>query len=126
MRTIRKLDYRTLDEVNGDLAARLGEEFAFGVAVSFPDGPVPGEGGAAALVIDLDHQGLDPAGRARLVGGLSTRPLPGPVALHSYSLQAEEVEALRGNGVLVSRRLDSELFRRLAEVIDGTGRGAAA
>jgi hypothetical protein len=81
---------------------------------------------AAGLVIDFDHLALTPLERALFVRRLYPMVLPLPEAVRSYNLEVEEIEALEAKGVLVLRRLEPDLFHRLAEAIDACEGGDAA
>jgi len=65
---------------------------------------------ASGLVIDLDHLGMTPVERGQLLDRLFVKLLPYPVAVIGNNLETEQVEALRANGVFVSRRLEPMLF----------------
>jgi rhodanese-related sulfurtransferase len=116
----------SIDQVNASLGQDLGEAAGLDVQTLFPkDGLFPDD--ADGLIIDLDHVGMTPLERAQFVYRLNMTLLPYPVAVHSYNLEAEQIEALEARGVLVFRRLELALFRRLARAIaDGKGGDAAA
>src|SRR5262249_13415492 len=107
---------RTTDEVNRDLIRLWCDEFGLTFQLSYPkDVLFPAD--ADGLYLDLDHQGLTPFERELLVRRLCLTLLPYPVALTSYDLEPETSDALQAHGVLVGRRLDRTLIRKLAEVI---------
>jgi hypothetical protein len=114
---------RTIDEVNGNLAQFWCDELRLTCQASFPREilfPTDGDG----LVIDLDSLGLTPAERLQLAQQLCRTLLPYPVALSSYDLEPEMIGALQAVGVLVSRRLDRDLFERLAGAIEAKSEAA--
>jgi hypothetical protein len=71
----------------------------------------------AGLAIDLDHLGMDAKERAAFVRRLAIVPLPYPVAVASYDLDAEMKRALKAQGVLLFRRVGRHLFHELAKAI---------
>jgi hypothetical protein len=71
----------------------------------------------AALAIDLDQLGMDAKERAAFAERLGLVPLPYPVAVASYDLDAEMKRALKARGVLVFRRIGRHLFHELAKAI---------
>ena len=70
------------------------------------DGPT--DGGFDCLLYDLDC--LPPQMAREVLAEMLACSLPRPVALHSYNLDDSQVEALRSNGVFVSRQLEAELL----------------
>jgi hypothetical protein len=122
----RTVFHLSIDEANLDLGRGWGAEAGLDMQTLFPkDWLFPAE--ADGLVIDLDHLCLTPFERAQFARQLCVSTLPYPVAVTSYNLEAEEIEALEAKGVLVVRRLDRALFGRLAEAINASrGRDAAA
>jgi hypothetical protein len=107
--------YLTTDEVNLDLALRVAEEcnLAFD-AVSFQE-PLS-DGRFDAVIYDWDY--LPPDKRRELLAQLLSGPLAQPLALHSYNLSQEEVDALRGQGAIVSRHLASAVLRELRRAVN--------
>jgi hypothetical protein len=104
------LAYLSHDEVNIDLTRRLAP--AAGVHVC----PVFAKDAAAAgpfdaILYDLDS--LPPAERELALRWLLLGPLPWPTAVHSYHLGWNEVQALRGRGVGVSRLLHTRVVAGL-------------
>jgi hypothetical protein len=100
--------YLTLDEVNAQHAIRLGTRC--GQTVSLVDLRSPDLIHEAYLILDLDH--LPAEEHPRLFGLLLPRT-GGKVAVHAYHLPAEIIRDLMRAGVVVRRRLDATLFRRL-------------
>jgi hypothetical protein len=102
--------YLSIDEVNRALAERLAAAGGDVLCVLEPRDPAS-LGNGAARVYDLDS--LPPRLRASVLADLRAAPPPMPAAVHSYSLEDEDVEALSRNGVVVVRRLGLKLFRAL-------------
>jgi hypothetical protein len=103
--------YLTGDEVNADLAGRMAEDCGATLCLlSFNDAPVDGR--FDAVVYDLDYS--PPPWREATLAKLVAGPSAIPVAVHSFNLEASQVEALYGNGVEVYRRLDRLVFQNLA------------
>jgi hypothetical protein len=101
--------YLTLDEVNARLAIRLGRRC--GQDVHLVDLRSPDLGREPFLVIDLDY--VPPSEHERLFKLL---PLPaGRLAVHGNNLPADTVRRLARAGVVVRRRLDMSLFRKLRD-----------
>ena len=103
--------YLTTDEVNQDLAMLMAEECGQALCLlSLSHAPPNGEFDAA--VYDLDHL---PAQRQQaILGEMLAGRAAHPVAVHSYNLEDDCVEALRRQAVTVYRTLQSEVFRELA------------
>src|SRR5437764_786174 len=121
----RNVFHLSTDPTNGRLGQRWGEAAGLHVQTLFPkEGLFPAD--ADGLVIDLDHLGLTPLERALFVRRLYLAVLPYPVALVSYDLEPEMIEALQVRGVLVFRRLDLAVLDRLARAIDVARGGDAA
>jgi hypothetical protein len=101
--------YLTLDEVNAHLAIRLGRRC--GQDVHLVDLRSPDLGRQPFLVIDLDY--VPTSEHERLFKML---PLPaGRLAVHGYNLPADTARRLARAGVVVRRRLDLSLFRKLRD-----------
>ena len=100
--------YLTLDEVNAHHAVLLGSRC--GQAVHLVDLRSPDLIHEPFLILDLDH--LPAEEHPRLFGLLLPR-LTGRLAAHSYHLPAETARELIRAGVVLRRRLDATLFRRL-------------
>src|SRR6516225_9521366 len=114
-----------IDPFENNLAQCCGEAAGLDVQTLFPkDGLFPT--GADGLVVNLNYLGLTPLERAEQVRRLHLALLPYPVAVSSYDLEPETVAALQAKGVLVCRRLDRDLFDRLAKAIDAHKGGDAA
>jgi len=104
--------YLSLDEVNQDLAQRLVAAVGGTLDVlSFRDAAPNGQ--FDAVVYDLDSLPVDR--RHAIVANLQAGPVSGPVAVHSYNLRGRQARALRGQGVLVSKRLRPALFAVLTQ-----------
>jgi hypothetical protein len=123
--TQRTLTYRTTDPVHAALAAELAGWHNLAVEISFPRDRLPQDGEADGLVYDLDYLGLDTQGWQELFGQLAGTPNAIPTAVHGFRLEEREAEALRRNGVVVSRRLDELLVAELVARILGTDPPAA-
>ncbi len=100
--------YLTLDEVNAQHAIDLGARC--GHAVDLVDLRGRDLVHEPYLILDLDH--LPAEEQPRLFGLLLPRT-GGKIAVHAYHLPAETIRDLLRAGVVVRRRLDATLFRRL-------------
>src|SRR5260370_10311817 len=90
--------YLTTDEVNQDLAMLMAEECGQALCLLSLSHARP-DGEFDAAVYDLDHL---PAQRQQaLLGEMLASPAAHPVAVHSYNLEDEWVEALRSQAVAV-------------------------
>jgi hypothetical protein len=100
--------YLTLDEVHARQALRLGRRC--GQEVHLVDLRSPDLGRAPFLVLDLDYvpRAQQPRLFDRLLPGLAGR-----LAAHSYNLSIAAARRLARAGVVVGRRLDVALLRRL-------------
>jgi hypothetical protein len=105
-----RIAYRTLDDVNRDLATRLAARAGIDVLS-------PGIGECVesfdAVVYDLDHLPTD--FRDRLLSELASGQLTQVVGVHSYNLTDGQRRALRRRGICVRRRLGKVLMSRLLE-----------
>jgi hypothetical protein len=111
--------YLTLDEVCQDLAQRLAG--AHGVeldVLSFRDAAPNGQ--FDAVLHDLDSLPADR--REAILSDLLAGPAPGPVAVHSYNLRGSQIKALRTRGVLVTRRLNPQVFVLLRRAVENRAR----
>ena len=88
------------DEVNQDVAHRLGSERGLAVQVRHLKEGLP-DGDCRALVVDLDSVAPDRRALQRLVKELSGRPHDYPVAAFGYHLGEDQVRDLRVAGVEV-------------------------
>ena len=105
-----RIAYLTTDEVNEQLAVDLANECGASLHVlSLRDSPPDGE--FDAVLYDLDY--FPTPQRQKLLSDLLAGPSPHRVALHSYNLEEYQIDALRGNGIAVHRRLGSEIFQLL-------------
>jgi plasmid stability protein len=104
-----KIAYLSTDEVNQDLAARLAADCRVVLDPVLPRDPAP-NGEYDAVVYDLDSWPQPERGEvlSRLANDTHHA-----VAVHSYSLEDDQVEAFRGQGASVHRRLDAEIFKVL-------------
>ena len=100
--------YLTLDEVNAHRAIQLGSRC--GQAVHLVDLRSTALVHEPVLILDLDHLPAEEA--ACLLQRLLARPGL-KLGAHAYHLPAETVRQLVRAGVVVRRRLDATLFRRL-------------
>jgi hypothetical protein len=105
-----KIAYLSTDEVNQDLAERLAAKSRVGLDLVSPRDPAP-NGEYDAVVYDLDS--WPQPQRAEVLSRLGNGRTLHAVAVHSYSLDEDQVEALRAQGVFVHRRLDAEVFEVL-------------
>jgi hypothetical protein len=106
--------YFTTDEVNEWVAERLATECGMTLCSMFLKGR-PVEEEFDALLFDWDF--LPTAWREEAFTMLMTRPLDCPVAVHSYQLPENQVEALRAKGVQVRERLHRTLFHELFRAV---------
>jgi hypothetical protein len=104
--------YLSTDEVNRALASQLAEGLGISLyLLSLHDGPP--DGAFTGALYDLDY--LPRERRQEVLKELlAQRPLH-PVAIHSYNLEQEQVDKLRQNGVVVSTRLEPEVFAGLLQ-----------
>jgi hypothetical protein len=109
-RTTVRVAYLTTDEVNQELALQLAAGLGVDLCVLSPRDPA-GLESFAGVLYDLDY--LPESRRREILADLLAGPPPCPVAVHSYNLDADQERLLCENGVLVSRRLEAELFLRL-------------
>ncbi len=100
--------FLTLDEVNAQHAIDLGCRCK--QPVHLVDLRSPELAQERFLVLDLDS--IPAEEHPRLFGLLLPRAA-GKIAVHSHHLPAETIRGLRRAGVIVRRRLDATLFRRL-------------
>jgi hypothetical protein len=102
--------YVTTDEVNKDVATKLGSESGVTVCPLRLD-----EIGLVdrfdAMIYDLDF--VPAPWRTAILSQLLARSAFALRAVHSYNLVEDDEEELRQCGVLVFRRLESAVFRRL-------------
>jgi hypothetical protein len=103
--------YLTTDEVNQYLAMQMAEECGqtlclLSLSHASPDGEFDG------AVYDWDH--LPTERQQAIMAEMLTRRVPHPVAVHSYNLDDDCVEALRSKAVAVYGTLQPEVFRLLA------------
>jgi hypothetical protein len=108
MRT--RIAYYTTDEVNHTLVQRMVRQYGAPLIRTSP-GLATSGGSPAASLHDLDH--LWPPQRTAILESLLAGRPSNTVAVHGYCLTEDQVQSLRGNGVIVSRSLDSNLFDRL-------------
>jgi hypothetical protein len=103
--------YLTTDEVNQDLALRMAEECGITLCLLSPSDPPP-NGKSDAVLYDCDSLPGEQwqAILAELLAGQGLQP----VAVHSYNLDEECIQALRRQDVAVYRTLQPEVFRLLA------------
>jgi hypothetical protein len=99
--------YLSTDEVNQDLALQMAAACDIRVELLSPRDPPP-DGEFDALVYDLDYWPLPQ--RQEVLAELLTGQAPHPVAVHTYNLDADQIDALRAKGMAVHRRLEPEVF----------------
>jgi hypothetical protein len=130
-----RIAYLTTDEVNKDLALRLGTQWEVTVSPLEPRDPPP-DGEFDAVLYDWDHWPVDR--RPQALTDTSAQPMRQPVAVHGYGLEQEQARALRRSGVLLFDRLESRTFldlqrtvsqaravRERQETVDPSQKGAA-
>ncbi len=100
--------FLTLDEVNAQHAIALGSRCK--QSIHLVDLRSPDLVHERVLVIDLDS--IPAAEHPRLFALLLPRAA-GKIAVHSFHLPPETIRDLRRAGVIVRKRLDATLFRRL-------------
>jgi hypothetical protein len=101
--------YISADEVNRDLAARIGA--SSGAQVEFLGHEGPAQEGRFDVVL-YDLESLTRAQREMIVAKLLERPSSRPVAVHFYNFEGR-AEQLRERGVICSRKLTPSLLRML-------------
>jgi hypothetical protein len=109
-RSVVKIAYLSIDEVNLSLAEELGARFGVSVESLSPRDPAPTDR-AVAVVYDLDS--LPPVDRRLVLTALVKRKRRYPTAVHSYNLVPAQIEALRLNGIAVYRRLGPAVFKAM-------------
>ena len=106
--------YLTTDDVNLSLALRMAADCDASLeGLSLRDAPPAGR--FDAVLYDWDY--LPPDKRREVLSELQSGPLTCPVALHGYNLGEDQVEALRRQGAVVSRRLEAKLFLALRRAV---------
>jgi hypothetical protein len=108
---------RTHDEVNADLARSWCDENGFFFELATQRDPVFPDG-ARALVIDVNHLGLDFSQRSKYLNRLCHVLPQYPAAVASYELESEVRDLLQASGWLVFRFIQKRLFYELATVIN--------
>lgn len=105
-----RIAYLTLDDVHEVVAAQMAAEYDIELRTWWPkDGPP--DGACSAQLYDLDYWPLPE--RRQVLSDLLAGRLPGPVGVHGYNLDDEQMEALAKRGVIVGRYLEPELLARL-------------
>jgi hypothetical protein len=107
-----RIDYVSPDEVDRAYAEQVAAEVGTPIVGVREESDRQEE--PAAVAYGLDH--LPPEDRAALVERLKTEDAALPTAIHSYALDDRDAEALRKRGVLVGKRLDARLFKRLCNL----------
>src|SRR5262245_33018797 len=105
-----RIAYVTTDDVNREMATQLTGAFQATLGLLSPEDELvnlPDDG----VIYDLDY--LPQRRRHEILAQLLANQPSLPAAVHSYNLAEEQVAGLRENGVVVSRRLGSHLFRAL-------------
>ncbi len=116
-----RVAYLTVDEVNQDLAQRLAEDCGLVLYLLTPAEKSP-EGPFDAVLYDWDF--LPERQRGEILGELRSGMTRCLIGLHSYNVDDEEAAGMENLGMVVSRRLEPELFlaiRRLAEGASANG-----
>lgn len=111
----RVLVCRTHDEVNADLARSWCDDNGIDFRLAGRRDPLFPED-AAALVLDVNHLGLDAGERTQFVERLCQLLPPYPVAVVSYDLAWEVKKLLRARGWLIFRHVKRQIFYELAAV----------
>ena len=117
-----QIGYQTTDDVHWSIAEGLARDCGARLRRIAPavDASVHA---FDALIVDLDY--LASEARERIVSELMRRPPLALVAVHSYGLTDEQIEAMRNNGVIVSRVIGHDLVIKLA-LAAGFGRVVAS
>jgi hypothetical protein len=102
--------YLSTDEVNRHLAGRMAAACGETLHLLSPNDPMP-EGPFDAVIYDLDS--IPSACREEIVASALADRATRPVAVHSYNLDTQ-ADALRGKGVVVTRRLGPVVLRALS------------
>src|SRR5437870_3777486 len=123
---LAKLSVRTTHAYHAALAEELAGRHGLVVDISWPRDPLPGPGNADGLVYDIDFLGLDARGRRELAARLATAPVWLPTGVFGWGLEDADADALRGNGIVVARRLEDAFVAALAARILGRPGAAAA
>jgi hypothetical protein len=103
----------SIDEVNQDWAERLATQS--GVELDPVSPRDLSQENSDCLLVDLDS--LPPDYGKTVLADLLARKQEGPAAVHSYRLRGRDARLLRRRGVIVSRRLEPEIFRRLRKAL---------
>ena len=107
---------RTNDEVNADLARSWCDDHGMDFQPADQrDELFPAE--ACALAIDLNHLAWGPSERAQFVERLNDVVPPYPVAVASYDLDHAAQGALAARGFFMVRRIEREVFDKLAQAV---------
>jgi hypothetical protein len=101
--------YLSSDEVNRHLAGRMAAACGETLHLLSPKDPPP-DGRFDSVLYDLDS--MPAACRETILAIALARPPTRPVAVHSYNLDMH-ADALRDNGVVVTRRLGPVVLRAL-------------
>jgi hypothetical protein len=104
---------RTHDEVNAELARAWCDDCGMDFRPADQREPLLPDD-ARALVIDLNHLGLDSRERVQFVERLCHVLPPYPVAVASYDLTPAAKSMLLSRGWLIFRHIDRRLFYELA------------
>jgi hypothetical protein len=107
---MKVLAYQTTDEVHRATTDGLTANCGAQMVPLFLNDPPP-NGQFNAVLYDLDY--LYTEARQAVLAELLAGPPHCPTGVHSFNLDEEQEKGLRRNGVVVSRRLDAALIRRL-------------
>jgi hypothetical protein len=107
---MKRLAYQTTDGLNEATADVLAGHWGGEMLPLLLRDPPP-DGQFDAVLYDLDY--LPPERRQEILAQLLAGPTHVPTGVHSFNLDEDQAEALRRQGVVVSRRLDRDLIRRL-------------
>jgi hypothetical protein len=103
------------DEVNQWLAPGMGAACGHNVLGRFPEEGLP-DGDCRGLIVDLDRVGPESLALQRLVKELSGRQHCYPVVAFGYSLDDEQIMALRAAGIqVIQHGLCPAVFAAIAE-----------
>jgi hypothetical protein len=106
--------YFTNDEVNEDQALQLADECGVTLCCLFPT-DAHGDEDFDAVLYDWDS--LSAGQHQQVIFECLTGYASCPVAVHGFSLDAEEREALHNDGIAVFRHLDGHIFTTLRRLV---------
>jgi hypothetical protein len=112
---MKRLAYQTTDGLNEAMADVLAGHCGGEMLPLLLRDPPP-DGQFDAVHYDLDY--LPPERRQEILARLLAGRAHVPTGVHAFNVDEDQAEALRRQGVIVSRRLDLDLIRRLLNLAD--------